>query len=162
MQKTSWIGKTSLLRAVVLGVSLAPVALLAQQATAPDAQGTTQSTTQDQQAQGPRHHGHGDPAERQAHMLKMLTKKLDLTPDQVTQVQGIQSDSASQMQAVRSDTTTAKADRRSKMMDIHKTEQEKIRAVLNDQQKTKFDAMVARRQSHMHGHEGDAGAPDAQ
>src|SRR5437868_1624624 len=99
MQTTSWNTKTSLLRAVVLGVSLAPVALLAQQTTAPDAQ---QSTTQDQQAQGPRHHGHGDPAERQAHMLKMMTKKLDLTPDQVTQVQGIQSDSASQMQALHS------------------------------------------------------------
>ena len=159
MQKTSWNVKTSLFRALVLGVSLAPVALLAQQATAPEAQGTTQGQ-QDQSAQGRMHHGHGDPAERQAHMLKRMTKKLDLTPDQVTQVQGIQSDSVSQMQALRSDTSTAQTDRRSKMMEIHKTEQEKIRAVLNDQQKTKFDAMAARRQSHMHGHEG-AGAPDA-
>ena len=159
MQKTSLnSGASLLLRAVVLGVSLAPVALLAQQqGTAPD----TQGTTQDQQGQASMHHGHGDPAARQAHMLKMLTKKLDLTPDQVSQVQGIQNDSTTQMQSLHSDTSTAPADRHSKMMEIHKTEQEKIRAVLNDQQKTKFDAMAARRESHMH-EQHDGGAPDAQ
>ncbi len=151
---TTWTMKGSIGRVLVLGMALAPVALLAQQATAPDAQGTTQG-------QGPEHGRRGGgPAERQAHMLKKLTKRLDLTPDQVSQVQGVQDDSRTQLQALRSD-TSAPADRHTKMMEIHKTEQEKIRAVLNDQQKTKFDAMVARRQERRHEHDASGQNPPA-
>lgn len=139
-----------MVRALMLGVVLAPVAVVAQVAS----DGSQGNTAQDQgQTQGGAMHGpHGDPAERQQHMLKMLTKRLNLTPDQVQQVQGIQNDSMTQMQALHSDTSTAPADRRAKMMDIHKTEQEKIRAVLNDQQKPKYDAMVAHQQERMHDH----------
>jgi Spy/CpxP family protein refolding chaperone len=75
--------------------------------------------------------------------VAMLTKKLNLTPDQVTQVTAIDDDSRTQMRAVRSDTSLSQDDRRSKMREIGKASQDKIRAVLTDEQKTKYDALQA-------------------
>ncbi len=96
-------------------------------------------------------HGRGG----EEHQLEHLTKALNLTPDQVTQVKAIQTSSHQQMESLRSDSTTAPADKRSRMMSIHQTEQTNIRAVLNDDQKTKFDAMQAqmreRREEHQQG-----------
>ncbi len=139
-------------RLALVGLVLAPVSLAAQQSD-PSA---TPPATQDG---GPPPRGpHGDPAERQAHMLQMLTKRLNLSPDQVTQVKAIQADSESQMQAIHSDTSLQGADRRTKMMDLHKTETDKVRAVLNDDQKAKFDAMEAKRHERM---EHDRGGQDA-
>jgi len=84
--------------------------------------------------------GGGDMQERR---LNMMTQKLNLTPDQVTQVKAIQSDQATQMRALRDDTSTSKADKRTKMMDIRKSSDDKIRALLTPDQQTKFDAMQA-------------------
>jgi len=64
----------------------------------------------------------------------MLTKKLNLTPDQVTQVKAIDDDTMQQAKAVRDDASIAKVDKRAKMMDLHKAAQDKIRAVLTDMQ----------------------------
>lgn len=140
-------------RLALVGLVLAPVSLVAQQtdpSTAPPA-------TQDG---GPPPRGpHGDPAERQAHMLKMLTRKLSLTPDQVTQVQAIQADNQTQMQGIHADTSLQPADRRAKMMDLRKAENDKMRALLNDDQKAKFDAMQAQRHEHMKGDHNDQDAP---
>ena len=143
-------------RVALFGLVLAPVSLIAQQSD-PSA---TPPTTQDG---GPPAHGpHGDPAERQAHMLQMMTKKLNLSPDQVTQIKGIQADNETQMQAIHSDTSLQGADRRAKMMDLHKAENDKIRAVLNDDQKTKFDAMEAKRHERMQGDHDAPPPPPAQ
>ena len=79
----------------------------------------------------------------------MLTKKLNLTPDQVTQVKAIDDDTMQQAKAVRDDASIAKVDKRAKMMDLHKAAQDKIRAVLTDDQKTKYDAMQAEMQAKM-------------
>ena len=56
-------------------------------------------------AQGPPPGGRTrpSPAEMQERQLNMLTQKLSLTPDQVTQVKAIQSDEATQMKALRDD-----------------------------------------------------------
>ena len=93
---------------------------------------------------------------RGGRQIEMLTKRLNLTPDQVTQVKAIDADSMSQMKALRDDTTTPQADKRSKMMEIRKASQDKIRNVLTDEQKTKYDAMQARRQGRQ---SGDGAAP---
>jgi periplasmic protein CpxP/Spy len=93
-----------------------------------------------QMREGPGHRGD---------MVEMLTKKLNLTPDQVTQVKAINADSMTQARAVRSDTSLSQADMRSKMMDIHKASQDKIRAILTDDQKTKYDAMQAEMKAKM-------------
>ena len=136
-------------RVALFGLVLAPVSLVAQQSD-PSAQPPSS------QDGGPPPHGpHGDPAERQARMLQMMTKRLNLSPDQVTQVKGIQADNETQMQAIHSDTSLQPADRRAKMMDLHKAENDKIRAVLNDDQKAKYDAMQAKRRDRMNGdHDG--------
>ncbi|HEX7157415.1 MAG TPA: hypothetical protein VF214_00265 [Edaphobacter sp.] len=83
------------------------------------------------------------PAEMQERRLKMLTQKLNLTPDQVTQVKAIQDDTASQMKALRDDTSMSQADRRTKMREIAKTSDDKTRALLTPDQQTKYDALQA-------------------
>jgi protein CpxP len=100
--------------------------------------------------------GHGHGQERQ---LQMLTEKLSLTPDQVTQVKAIQDDSRTQMMALRNDSSIAGPDKRAKMMDIRKASQDKVRGVLTDDQKPKYDAMLAQRQERRQGRQGEEGAP---
>lgn len=83
------------------------------------------------------------------HRIEMLTQKLNLTPDQVTQIKAIDADTMKQAQAVRADTSLSQQDRRAKMMDIHKASEDKIRAVLTDDQKTKYDALQAEMRAKM-------------
>lgn len=74
--------------------------------------------------------------------LDRMTKELNLSPDQVSQIKAFNEDARKQAMAVRDDSSLSQQDRRSKMMDIRKVSREKIRGVLNDDQKTKFDAMT--------------------
>lgn len=114
------------------------------------------------------HHGHGhmmDPDARLAHM----TKRYNLTADQQNQIKPILQDEQQQMESMHSDTTTSREDKRTKMMSMRETDNQKIEAVLNDEQKQKFEAdqkkMQERRAEHMHGGgqgAGQAGQPPAQ
>lgn len=85
----------------------------------------------------------------EGHQIDMLTTKLNLTPDQVTQIKAIDDDTIKQAQAVRADTSLSQQDRRGKMMDIHKASEDKIRALLTDDQKTKYDALQAEMRAKM-------------
>jgi hypothetical protein len=58
-------------------------------------------------------------------------------------VKAIQQDTRQQMMAVHNDSSLSQDQQRSKMMEIRKSSQDKIRAVLTDDQKTKYDAMQA-------------------
>jgi len=87
----------------------------------------------------------------QERQLERMTKELNLTPDQVTQIKGINADTDKQMMALRNDTSTAPIDKREKMMAIRKESQTKIRAVLTDEQKTKWDAIQAKQQEQREG-----------
>jgi len=120
------------------------------------AQDPAPAATQDQA--GPPNGGHRG-GQREEHQVEFLTKKLNLTPDQVTQVKAIDDDSRTQMMALRQDTTTPQADKRAKMMDIHKASQDKIRAVLTDDQKTKYDALQAQMKERRESRDGGQGAP---
>jgi Spy/CpxP family protein refolding chaperone len=91
--------------------------------------------------------------------LEMLTKRLNLTTDQQTQVKSIDEDTGKQMMAVRNDTSLSQDDRRSKMLGIRKASQEKIRGVLTDEQKTKYDALLTEQQERMKERGGGQGAP---
>jgi protein CpxP len=113
---------------------------------------------QQQDQAGPQGGRHGGPG-REEHQIEFLTKKLSLTPDQVTQVKAIDDNARQQSMAVRNDSSIAQPDRRAKMMDIHKASQDKIRAVLTDDQKTKYDAMQAQMQERRQNREGGQGAP---
>ena len=85
----------------------------------------------------------------QGQQLEMLTQKLNLTADQQTKVKAIDEDTGKQMMAVRNDTSLSQDDRRTKMMGIRKDSQDKIRAILTDDQKTKYDAMQAEMRERM-------------
>jgi periplasmic protein CpxP/Spy len=91
--------------------------------------------------------------------LEMLTQKLNLTPDQQAKVKTIDEDSAKQAAAVRSDTSLSDTDRRSKMMDIRKTSQDKIRSILTDEQKTKYDELQAQMRERMKERQAGSGPP---
>jgi protein CpxP len=111
------------------------------------------------QGQAGPQHGHGGPGGMRGNQVDFLTKKLNLTPDQVTQVKAIDDDARKQFMALREDTSVAGADKRTKMMDIHKASQDKIRALLTDDQKTKFDALQAQMRERREDHGGGDGPP---
>jgi periplasmic protein CpxP/Spy len=69
----------------------------------------------------------------------------------------------SQMESLHSDTSLSQQDRHSKMMDIHKTSSDQVRALLNPDQQKKYDAML-NQQGQGRRQNGDQGgsAPDQQ
>jgi periplasmic protein CpxP/Spy len=143
--------RSYLLRVAVLALSatvLSALPAIAQDPSAPPPPPQGQA--------GPQHGGHGGPGGR-GHQLEFLTKKLNLTPDQVTQVKAIDEDTWKQMKALHEDTSTAGQDKRAKMMEIHKASQDKIRGLLTADQQTKFDALETEMREHR-GHHG--GGPD--
>ena len=141
--------------AMVCGLVMSAVPVFAQ-----DNQSAPATTQGGEQQPGPGgHHGHGKMEE---HRIEHMTKALNLTPDQVTQVKAIDASSHDQMRALHEDTATAPADKRAKMMAIHEDSMTKVRALLTDEQKTKFDAMEAKmkeRRDERHG--GEQGQPTA-
>lgn len=107
----------------------------------------------------PHEGGPGEGAERQQRQLDHLTKALELTPDQVTQVKAIQLDGHQQMMALRQNTAISQADRHSQMMALHQAEQSRVEAVLTSEQKTKFETMRLRMGEHRGQHHGADQAP---
>ena len=93
-------------------------------------------------------HARFDPAKR----TEMLTKQLNLTSDQQTKVQDILKSEQSQMESLRSDTSLSQEDRRSKMMDLHKTSSDQIRGLLDATQQKKWDEMQSKHE-HWQGHQ---------
>jgi protein CpxP len=137
----------------VMFVTLCTAALGALPVIAQDAPATPQG-----QAQG----RHGDPAEREQHQIEFLTKKLNLTPDQVTQVKAIDDDARTQAMAVHNDTSISQTDKRAKMMSIHQSSTDKINALLNGDQKAKYAAIQAKQQERWQNHEGGTPPPSSQ
>jgi Spy/CpxP family protein refolding chaperone len=97
-----------------------------------------------------------DPEKR----TEMLTKELKLTSDQQPKVLDILKSAQSQMQGVRSDSSLSQDDRRSKMMEIRKSSDDQVRALLDAGQQKKFDAMQSKHEQ-WRGHQGGQGAPDS-
>lgn len=71
--------------------------------------------------------------------LKNLTDKLNLTADQQAKIKPILQDTQTQAQTVMNDSSLSQDDRRAKMRSLHESSSAKIRDVLNDDQKKKFD-----------------------
>jgi periplasmic protein CpxP/Spy len=105
---------------------------------------------------GPRH---GGPGGMRGNQVEFLTKQLNLTPDQVTQVKAIDEDAWKQMKTLHEDTSIAQDDKRTKMMDIRKSSQDKIRGLLTADQQTKFDALQAQMREHRRNRGGGDGPP---
>jgi periplasmic protein CpxP/Spy len=134
------------LAVLVLGtVALTALPAIAQDPSAPPSQGQG----------GP--HGRGGMGGE--HRLEFLTKKLNLTPDQVTQVKAIDTDSWSQMKALHENTSMAEAEKHTQMASIHKASQEKFLAVLTEDQKTKYAALQEEMKERRGDHGGGQGGP---
>ncbi|MGA9529162.1 MAG: hypothetical protein WBS24_13700 [Terriglobales bacterium] len=115
------------------------------------------------QGGGPGGPGGGQPgAER--HMptvdeqLDNLSQKLNLTDGQKPQVKTILQDQRDQMKKFMDGSSGPSEENRSKMRELHEAAAAKIRAILTDEQKTKFDKMQEQHRKHMEGH-GDQSAP---
>jgi hypothetical protein len=129
------------------------------------AQDTGSNDQQATQSAAPPEHGHGhghmDPAKRAA----MLAKRLNLSSDQQSRVQDILKSEQSQMEGLRADSSISQQDRRSKMMEIHKSTNDQIRGLLDPDQQKKWDEMESRReegmQGHHHGGRAPGGPPDS-
>lgn len=124
---------------------------------------TTFAVAQDsdngQQPAPPEHsrgHGQFDPAKR----TEMLTKRLGLTSEQQPKVLDALKSEQSQMEALHSDSSLSQDDRHGKMMDIHKTTNDQVRAILNPDQQKKWDEMQSRHEQWQ-GHHHDGQAPPA-
>jgi periplasmic protein CpxP/Spy len=144
--------RNSIVRVAVLAIGTAALSALPAMA-----QDTSAPPPPPQDQAGPRHGG--GPGGMRGHQLEFLTKKLSLTPDQVTQVKAIDEDSWKQARALHEDTSIAEADKRTKMMEIHKGSQDKIRALLTADQQTKFDALEAEMKEHRGNRGGGYGPP---
>lgn len=101
------------------------------------------------------HHQHGhwnmDPQKR----VDFLTKKLNLSSDQQSQVLNILTDQQKQAQAVRQDTSLSREDRVSKMRSIREDGRTKIEALLNNDQKQTFEQMQQQARARSEHHEGN-------
>ena len=130
--------------------------------------GTTPMWSQDaapppppaQQSDAPPPHDHERPnrEQMQARQLEHMQKHLNLTADQTSQVKAIFGDTDSQMASLHQDTSIPRDQKWAKMKAIHEASQTKIRSVLTDDQKPKFDAMIAHEHERM---EDRGGRPDS-
>jgi len=110
-----------------------------------------------QQGQWGQGHRRGPNADRQ---LEHLTRTLNLSADQQSQIKPLLMDRQQKMQALWQDQSLSPQDRRSKMMAIRQDTNTKLEAALNDQQKQQFEAMQAKMQQHRHQMGGDNQAPN--
>jgi Spy/CpxP family protein refolding chaperone len=114
----------------------------------------------DQKQGGHGHMGMGPGMGSTDDMMKDLTAKLDLTADQQTKIKSILDEHHQQMKATMNDQSMSKEDKHAKMMSMHNSVHAKVREVLTDEQKPKFDAMVKDMENNMNGMHGKGPGPD--
>lgn len=98
-------------------------------------------------------HGHMGMGNVDDH-VKELTTKLNLTADQQTKVKAILEENHQQMQAMMNDKSLSMDDKHAKMKSMHDSVHSKVRDILTDEQKPKFDAMVKDMENQMNGMHG--------
>ncbi|HVG90422.1 MAG TPA: hypothetical protein VNB54_02930 [Alphaproteobacteria bacterium] len=98
-------------------------------------------------------HGHMGMGNVDDH-VKELTTRLNLTTDQQTKVKAILEENHQQMQAVMNDKSLSMDDKHAKMKSMHDSVHSKVRDILTDEQKPKFDAMVKDMENQMNGMHG--------
>ena len=119
----------SLAISAVLGIGVAIAPLAAQDA-----------------AQGNETHQRRQPDPKK--QVERLSKRLNLTDDQKTQLLPILTDRQQQMQSIRQDTSLSQQDRREKIRSVMQDSNTKITALLNDDQKQKYADMQKQMREH--------------
>jgi Spy/CpxP family protein refolding chaperone len=94
-----------------------------------------------------------------ADQVKDLTEKLTLTEDQQAKVKTILEDTRDQMQKLRSDESMSQEDKMAKGRALREASSGKIREVLTDDQKKKFDQMEQERRDRMRQRQGGGEPP---
>ena len=95
--------------------------------------------------------------------LEHLSQKLDLTDAQKPQVKAVLQGQRDQMRQLMQNSSGSNDDNRAKMREVHEKANAKIRGLLTDDQKDKFDKMQAeQRKRWQEGHEGGNGATPPQ
>jgi periplasmic protein CpxP/Spy len=103
----------------------------------------------DQKQGGHGHMGMGPGMGNVDDHVKELTTKLNLTADQQTKVKAILEENHQQMQTIMNDKSLSMDDKHAKMKSMHDSVHSKVRDILTDEQKPKFDAMVKDMENHM-------------
>ena len=111
---------------------------------------------QDEPQSGPPAGGMGRRGPNAERELGQLTQALSLTPDQQTQVKALLQERRGKMEALRSSGTQPT---REQTEGIRKDTDDKISALLNDDQKAKFAALQQQRMQNRRGPGGDAPPP---
>jgi protein CpxP len=107
--------------------------------------------------QGPMHQ-RMDPESQLAH----LTKTLNLTSEQQTQIKPLLENQQQQMMQLHQDQSLSRADKMTKAKSLRDDTTSKIEAVLNDQQKQKYEAMQQKMQERMQQRMQGGSQPQAQ
>jgi Spy/CpxP family protein refolding chaperone len=81
-----------------------------------------------------------------------MTDELNLTADQQAKIKPVLQDQHDQMQGLMRDTSLSPDDRRAKARSVHQTTVAKVREVLNDDQKKKYDAWQQEMREKMRSH----------
>jgi len=80
--------------------------------------------------------------------VERLTKRLQLTNEQQSQLLPILAQRTEQAKALRNDTSLSATDRQAKMRELRQESEVQIRNVLTDSQKQQYDAMLQQASSH--------------
>jgi Spy/CpxP family protein refolding chaperone len=129
----------------LLCLGLGSGAMLAQDAATP-------STTQDNAGPQNMHRMRGPMSTEE--QLAHMTKELNLTSEQQTQIKPLLDGRREQMMQVHQDQSMSRDDKMAKMKTLDDDTHAKIAAVLNDQQKAKFQQMAEKREQHWNNGQG--------
>lgn len=88
--------------------------------------------------------------------LQMMTKQLNLTPEQQQKIKPLLESEGQQMQAVHADTSLTQEARVAKVTGIRRSTNEQIKPLLDADQQQKFEEMMSRRQAAHRGGPGQA------
>jgi len=108
-----------------------------------------------QGGQGPGGRGPMSPADQ----VKDLTEKLSLTEDQQGKIKTIMEDTRDQMQKLRADDSMSQEDKMAKGRALREASNGKIRDLLTDEQKKKFDQLEQERRDRMRQRQGGGEPP---
>ena len=116
-----------------------------------------------QQTAPPQSEEHGQRAGRAMpsvdDQVAAMTDELNLTADQQAKIKPLLQDQHDQMQGLMRDTSLSADDRRAKARSVHQTTAAKVREVLNDDQKKKYDAWQQEMREKMRQHMEDSEPP---
>ncbi|NJO84233.1 MAG: hypothetical protein HC828_16575 [Blastochloris sp.] len=77
--------------------------------------------------------------------IEQMKTDLGLSDEQVTKIKAIMEEEKGSFKALRDDTTLSKEDKKAKMMELRKSQGDKIKAVLTPEQQVKFEEKMKER-----------------